>query len=336
MKKRRKPRIVCLGGGTGQSVILQGLSRYPVEITAIVGVTDNGGHSGLLRRIFGIPQVGDIRNCLASLAHNNPTVSQLLKYRFSEGSLDGVSMGNLMVVALIRMRGSLSKAIDELSRLLGVHHRILPVSDEDTQICAELANGRRIKGEWEIMMRKPRTPIARLYHNPPIRCLPLCAEAIKKADMIIFCPGSLQTGILSTVLTGGIREALSRTRAKLVQMCNIMTQVGQTDRFTASDHLDLLARYTRRSPHYFIVNTDRPARFLLPLYKKAGSVPVRLDDIPGDRVTVLKRPLIERSGKDVLTLYARHGKNMKSLPHFIRHDPHRLGRLLMDILNDRV
>src|ERR1041384_4806706 len=124
----RRKRVVCIGGGTGQSQVLRGLARDPLDITALVGVTDNGGHSGLLRKIFGIPQVGDIRNCLASLASDDRVFAELLRYRFREGELDGVSLGNLIVCALIRLKGSLSEGIDALRRELGVAHTILPVS----------------------------------------------------------------------------------------------------------------------------------------------------------------------------------------------------------------
>ena len=129
----RRRRVVCIGGGTGQSQVLRCLSRYPLDITALVGVTDNGGHSGQLRRIFGIPQVGDIRNCLASMADDKHLFTELLKYRFTEGDLEGVSLGNLLVSALIRTKGSLSAGIEALGRELGVPHTILPVSDHSTQ-----------------------------------------------------------------------------------------------------------------------------------------------------------------------------------------------------------
>lgn len=325
-------RIVCIGGGTGQSQVLRGLSRHPMHLTALVGVTDNGGHSGLLRNIFGIPQVGDIRNCLASLAEDRQLMGQLLRYRFREGDLDGVSLGNLLVAALIRMRGSLSEAIRALAGELGVKHTILPVSDQSTHICAKLADGRMVRGEWEIIRRAPRAPIVKLFHWPVVDCLDECVTAIARADMIVFCPGSFVTGILSALLTKGIQTALRVSPALKVQLINAMTQPGQTDGMSARDHIEMLSEYLGIAPDAAIVNTRRPPDWLLRAYRKDGAEPVRLD-VTGLRETrVVKADLLEREGKDVLTLYSRGGKGMKVGPHFVRHDPARTARLLVSLL----
>lgn len=327
-----RKRIVCIGGGTGQSQVLRSLSRYPLDITALVGVTDNGGHSGELREIFGIPQVGDIRNCLASLADDSSLFTELLKYRFREGDLDGVSLGNLLVVALIRLKGSLSAGIEALAKELGVPHRILPVSDHSTHICAELADGRTVHGEWEIMQRMPRVPVRRLFHKPVVECHPEAVKAIAHADLIVFCPGSLLTGILSALLTQGIQTAIRISRAVKVQVCNIMTQPGQTDDFSARDHLETLSEYLGSPPDVFVVNGTRPPAPWLRIYRRDGSAPVRLDvdGLPG--VRVVKRNLLEPAGTDVLTLYSRAGKHLKQGLHFIRHDPDKLGKLLYDLV----
>ncbi len=328
----RTRRVVCIGGGTGQSQVLRGLSRHPLEITALVGVTDNGGHSGLLRKIFGIPQVGDIRNCLASLTDDSKLLGRLLKYRFREGELDGVSLGNLLVCSLIRMNGSLSGAVTALGRELGVPHTILPVSDQSTQVCAELADGRMVRGEWEIIGRTPRVPIRRLFHWPVVTCLPECVRAIAHADMIVFCPGSLMTGILSALLTRGIQTALRVSPALKVQVVNIMTQPGQTDGMSARDHIEVLAQYLGIAPDAAVVNTRRPPAKLLRAYRRDGAEPVRLD-VEGLRETrIVEADLLEPTGKDVLTLYERGGAGMQVGPHFVRHDPARLGRILRSLL----
>lgn len=327
--------MACIGGGTGQSQVLRGLSRYPLDITAIVGVTDNGGHSGVLRRLFGIPQVGDIRNCLASLAQDGNLFTQLLKYRFAEGALDGASLGNLIVCALIRMRGSLSAGIDALARELEVPHRILPVSDESAQICAELADGRVVRGEWEIMQRERRTAIARLFLEPDIPCHPDCAKAIAHADLIVFCPGSLMTGIVSALLTQGIRTAIRVSPALKVQICNIMTQPGQTDGFAASDHLEALARHLGVAPDAFVLNTARPPQELVELYRRDGSTVVRPDVRSVRGLRVIARNLLEPRGLDVLTLYARHGKGLLAGPHYVRHDPQKLAKIIWQLVSAR-
>lgn len=323
---------MCIGGGTGQSQVLRALSRASLDITAIVGVTDNGGHSGLLRKVFGIPQVGDIRNCLASLSDDDRLLGRLLKYRFSEGDLDGASLGNLMVCALIRMTGSLSEGIDSLRRELGVPHRILPVSDHSTHICAELIDGRMVRGEWEIILRSPRAPIRRLFHWPVVNPLPACIQAIAHADMIVFCPGSLMTGIVSVLLTRGVATAIRVSPALKVQVMNLMTQPGQTDRMSARDHIETLTEYVGVSPDIAVVNSRRPPAGWLRVYRRDGSEPVRLD-VEGLRETrIVMADLLEPRGRDIMTSYARAGRGLLAGPHFIRHDPEKLGRVLRSLL----
>ena len=327
-----RKRVVCIGGGTGQSQVLRALARFPLEITALVGVTDNGGHSGLLRRIFGIPQVGDIGSCLASLADDRRLLARLLRYRFREGELDGVSLGNLIVTSLIRQEGSLSAGIDALRRELGVRHAILPVSDQSTHICAETADRRMIRGEWEIIRRSPRAPIRRLFHWPVVACHPACVRAIARADLIVFCPGSLMTGIVSALLTRGIHTAVRVSPAPKVQVVNLMTQPGQTDGMSARDHIETLSQYLGTAPDFAVVNTKRPPEAWLRPYRREGAEPVRVDVVGLRETRVTLADLLEPEGKDVLTLYARAGKQLVAGPHFIRHDPARLGRALASLL----
>ncbi len=328
-----RKRVVCIGGGTGQSQVLRGLSRVPLDITALVGVTDNGGHSGALRKIFGIPQVGDIRNCLASLAADDALLGRLLRHRFREGELDGVSLGNLIVCALIRQTGSLSAAMDALGKELGVSPRILPVSDQSTQICARLADGRMVRGEWEIIRREPRAPIVELFHWPVVECHPDCVTAIARADLVVFCPGSLMTGIISALLPRGIQTALRISPALKVQIVNIMTQPGQTDGMSARDHIEAIAQVVGTAPDVAVVNTNRPPDAWLKVYRKDGAEPVRLD-VDGLRETrVIGADLLEPEGRDVLSLYARGGAGMAVGPHFIRHEPSKLGRILRSLID---
>jgi uncharacterized cofD-like protein len=329
----RRRRVVCIGGGTGQSQVLRGLSRYPLEITALVGVTDNGGHSGVLRKIFGIPQVGDIRNCLASLSDDDGLLAQLLKYRFREGELEGASLGNLLVCALLRMKGTLSAGIDALRRELGVPHVILPVSDHSTHICAELADGRMIRGEWEIIRREPRVPIRRLFHWPVVQCHPDCIRAIAHADLVVFCPGSFVTGILSALLTRGIQTAIRVSPARKVQVVNLMTQPGQTDGMSARDHIEMLSQVLGIAPDAALVNVRRPPERWLRAYRKEGGEPVRLD-VDGLRETrIIRADLLEPAGKDVLALHARPGgPGILAGLHLIRHDPARTARVLRSLI----
>lgn len=323
---------MCIGGGTGQAQVLRGLSRYPVRLTSIVNVTDNGGHSGFLRQELGIPPMGDIRNCLGALGQDG-VLTDLLRTRFRKGKLDGTSVGNLMLAALTSQLGSLSRAVEAMSRALKIRdHRVLPVSNAPTDICAELDDGQVVRGEWQILLRRPRRPIVRLFHDPGIEALPECVRAIREADLIVLCPGALMAAVISCVLASGIRPAIQKSRARLAHVCNIMTMPGQTDGFDANDHLEWVARYTGRRPDYFLVNTHLPDEFAARPYRKLGSRPVR-DDLKGaNHVRVVRGDFLWKSslGDD------RGGKGIYlSLPHSIRHDHQKLSRALIRLARTR-
>jgi len=326
-------RIVCLGGGTGQGQVLKGLKDKPVRLAAIVNVTDNGGHTGELRRLFGVPAVGDLRNCLEALCGEARLWEKLLSHRFRQGNLDGTSLGNLLLVALIQREGSLSKAADLVCRELGVRHRILPASDQPGQICARLEGGPVIEGEWEILLRNPRVRIVDLFHEPPIRGCRDSIREIEQADLIVISPGSLFTGILSCLITRGIRQALRRSRTKQVMVINLMTQPGQSDQFGAREHVQVLAHYMGRPPDVVVMNTGRPPPSLIRKYGEAGARMVE-DDLGNPKeFRVIRADLVERFTEEAIRAYERGGKGRFHVrPHFIRHDPERLGRILLSLL----
>ena len=182
-------KIVCIGGGTGQAALLEGLKDYNCSLTGIVGVTDNGGSSKAIREAMDIPQVGDSRSVLASLANEKLPISQLMKYRFSEGSLKGVSLGNLMLAALTRLEGNLGNAVNSLSKLIEAKGTVLPVTNESTHICAELLDGKIIEGEWEII-KKSKSNIKKLFLKDQVKAGKGVLQALTKADMIVISPGS--------------------------------------------------------------------------------------------------------------------------------------------------
>ena len=181
--------IVTLGSGTGQATLLRGLRKHSCQVTAIVGVTDNGGHSGQLRRQLRIPQVGDTRQCLVALVDDESPWARLLRHRFTAGDLDGVSVGNFILAALTAECKSLNAAVADLSEAAGLTHRVLPVSDADTQIGAELDDGRLAIGEWQIIQRRPASPIKRLFLQPPTAAHGAVTEAIAAADLLVICAG---------------------------------------------------------------------------------------------------------------------------------------------------
>ena len=321
--------VVTLGSGTGQATLLRGLREHRCEVTAIVGVTDNGGHSGQLRRLLQIPQVGDTRQCLSALADDASLWGRLLQHRFAADGLDGVSVGNLILAALAGGHGSLNAAVAEIREAAGFPQRVLPVSDGDTHIGAELDDGRRLIGEWQIMRRRPLSPVKRLFLHPPTAAHPAVTEAIAAADLLVVCAGSLLTGVISVLLHHGVKQAVSRSRAPIVHVLNLLTQPGQTDRFSARQHLTTLRPYLGRPVDAVLVNSAPLPPDLLRLYEPQGARPVVNDLTPADAGLILA-DLVEHPGPEILRAYTRpQAAGMHVGMHLIRHDASKLAARIM-------
>lgn len=240
MKKNNNPKIVVVGGGTGLSTMLRGLKKYTDNITAIVTVADDGGGSGVLRDDLGILPPGDIRNCILALAETEPLMENLLRYRFSEGSLSGQSFGNLFLAAMNGICGNFEEAVKNVSDVLKVRGTVLPVTLEDVHINAHLCDGSVIEGECNIsngikLGNKRIKRIELVPENAVI--LPDAEKAIEEADLIILGPGSVYTSVIPNLIVKGVTEAIMKASAKVVYVCNIMTQPGESDRMTAFDHV---------------------------------------------------------------------------------------------------
>jgi uncharacterized cofD-like protein len=316
--------IVTLGSGTGQATLLHGLRTYECQVTAIVGVTDNGGHSGQLRHALHIPQVGDTRQCLGALVDEVSVWGKLLRHRFTVGALRGLSVGNLMLAALASIDGSLCQAVEEIRYLAGITQRVLPVSDGDTHIAAELEGGHVIVGEWQIMQRQSPGAIVRLFLQPQVAAHPAVLEAIAAADLLVCCPGSLLTGMLAVLLPTGMRDTIAASRARCVYVCNLMTQPGQTDGYTARQHLALVQRYLGRQADAVVLNNGPLPPTLLDVYAQHGSFPV-LNDLTSSEVPLYLADLVEHADAETLRTYARpQGVGMQVGLHLIRHDAHKL------------
>jgi len=323
--------IVTLGNGTGQATLLRGLRAYACDVTAIVGVTDNGGHSGQLRRLLHLPQMGDTRQCLSALLEAQSVWGQLLRHRFSEGELRGLSVGNFMLAALTQQYGSLYAAVEAVRQSAGLRQRVLPVSDGDTHIGAALQDGRCIVGEWEIVQRQPRTPIVRLFLQPPVAAHPAALEAIAGADIVVICPGSLLTGTIALLLHPGVRETLTASQAPCVAVGNLMTQPGQTDGYTARQHLAVLTTYLGRRVDAVVLNNGPLPADVLALYAHQGAYPV-VNDLTDADVPLSLADVVERPDAATLRAYARpQGAGMAVGLHLIRHEPHRLAAQIVTL-----
>lgn len=321
--------IVTLGCGTGQATVLRGLRVYPCAVTAIVGVTDNGGHSGQLRRLLQQPQVGDTRQCVSALLEAESIWQRLLTHRFESGALHGVNVGNVILAALTSQYGSLQQAVAELTRALGIRQRVLPVSDVDSHIGAVLADARQVIGEWEIIQRQPQTPITRLFLQPQAAAHPAVLEAIAQADLLVICPGSLLTGVVAVLLHEGITEAIRACQGRCVYVCNLMTQPGQTDGYTVRQHVQTIHTYLGRRLDVVLWNTGTIPGELLAIYAERGARPVIHDHLEGETTLVLA-DLVEQPDAATLRSYMRpDAPAMPAGLHLIRHDDQKLARQLM-------
>ncbi|MHB1420121.1 MAG: gluconeogenesis factor YvcK family protein [Bacillota bacterium] len=275
---KRGPKIVAVGGGTGLSVLLKGLKKYTSNLTAIVSVADDGGSSGRLRGELGILPPGDVRNCLLAMADTEDLMEHLLDYRFSKGEgLEGHNLGNLILAALEDITGNLEQAIREVSRVLAVRGQVLPATLSPITLCALMEDNSEVRGESNIT--GAGKSIKRLSLEPG-DCQPLEAalKAIEEADAIILGPGSLYTSVLATLLVPGMANALKMARGPVFYVCNVMTQPGETDYFTVSEHIQALISHCGVGVvDSVIANISRIPPRLLKKYRDMGAYPVIVD-----------------------------------------------------------
>lgn len=235
-------KVVVLGGGTGCSSLLRGLKQFPVDLSAIVSVCDDGKSTGILREEFNIPAVGDIRRVLISLSETEPLVEELFNYRFNTTSdLDGHTVGNLLLTAMAEITGNLSDGIEALSKVLNLKGKVVPFTEDNVILMGEMTDGTIVEGEHNITMAKKE--IKRVYYKdkavPSIEAI----NAIKEADLVILSMGSLFTSIIPNLICDDIIKVLDQSKAKIMYACNMMTQPGETDNFKVSDHVKLLNEY---------------------------------------------------------------------------------------------
>lgn len=314
----RRPKIVVIGGGTGLSVMLRGLKEKPLDITAIVTVADDGGSSGILRNELQIPPPGDIRNVLTALADAEPLLTEVLKYRFPSGTgLAGHSLGNLMLAAMTDISGDFVSGIRQLSQVLAVRGRVLPASDRAIVLKAEMADGSIITGES--MIPKAGQKINRVFLEPAdVEPLAEAVEAIEGADAILIGPGSLYTSIMPNLIVPKLAQAILESEAVKLFVCNVMTQPGETDNYSVSDHLDAIhAHIGHHLFDYVIVNDGEIPPQVESQYAEMGAKAVHLDI---DEV--------ERKGykviADRLVLFRR----------FLRHDAERLSHHIYKLVEN--
>jgi len=316
-------RVVTVGGGTGLSSLLRGIKHLVPgtisDLSAIVTVADNGGSSGRLREEMQIPAPGDIRNCIVALAEDEDILAKVFQYRFDEGDgLKGHSFGNLFLSVLTKITGDFVDAIEITSDILKIKGRIIPSTDELVDIVAEFTDGTVIKGETQITEygKKLKGKIKRIWMEPSnVKAPPEAIEKIREADFVILGPGSLYTSIIPNLLVKDIKDAIVSSKAHKVYICNVMTQYGETDRYSASDHIKALHE-TVGKPFIdaAVINTTAPPDELIKKYLNENSEPVTPDI--GD---------ISRMG------IAVYGEDLLDTGSYVRHNPEKLAKALVKI-----
>lgn len=304
---RNGPAIVAIGGGHGLSTILRGLKLYTENLTAIVTVADDGGGSGVLREDLHMPPPGDIRNCMEALADTESMMQRLLSYRFTTGRLAGQAFGNLLLAALNGISDSFDQAVGHMSDVLAITGKILPVTNADVALEATFANGTSVRGESRIFAFKKAQncrirEVRLLPELPP--ALPAALEAIRQADVILLGPGSLYTSVIPNLLVDGISDAIRNSGAMKIYVCNIMTQDGETEGMTASDHIAALLKHGGAGlVDLCLCNSEPVSRRLLERYSREDAEPMVVDqsEIERQGVKVITCPLLD-SQLD----YARH------------------------------
>lgn len=332
MKRIKVRKVVTIGGGTGSFTLLSGLKQYPIELSAIVSMADNGGSTGMLRDELGVLPPGDVRQCLVALSDSSQMLRRLMNYRFEEGGLTGHSFGNLFLSALEKITGNFSLGVEEAAKILNVKGAVIPVTHTDTNLSIELKNGKVLNGEHEINTnaRVGKIGIKKAVLSPRAKAHPHAVQKILEADLIIIGPGNHYCSIVPNLLVSGIAEAICKSKAKVVYNCNLVNKRGHTDGFTLDAYVAELHRFLGQERVDFVTfNTRRPTSALLKRYREVNGelVPFVPEEYPKRRYRVLRADFLSRQ-----TLPRVKADKIASTRSFIRHDSEKLAQALMMIL----
>ena len=283
-------KVVVLGGGTGQSSLLRGLKLFPLDITAVVTVADDGKSTGKLRKEFNIPGVGDIRRVLISLSETEEVVEKLVDYRFkTDSDLDGHSIGNIILTALIDLYGDLTTAVKEMLNLKG---KVYPLTNDNVVLMGKMNNGKTIEGEHNIT--ESQLNIKKVFYKKEPQINKEVLREIEDSDLIILSMGSLYTSIIPNLISKQIIKAIDSSKAKIMYVCNIMTQPGETDDFKVSDHINVLNSYLgKRKVDVVIVNNEKIDEALIENYRNKEQKDLVIYDKENIKCKVIAKPLLK-------------------------------------------
>lgn len=323
-------KVVTIGGGTGSFVVLTGLKKYPLDLSAIVAMTDDGGSSGILRDELGVLPPGDVRQCLVALSQEDLLMRKLFNYRFDRGTFKGHNFGNLFMSALEKITGSFDRAVEKASQVLNVRGKVIPVTLQKTTLCAKLENNKILRGQSEINRSKllSKYKVKKLFVFPKANANPKAIKVILQADLIVIGPGNLYCSILPNFLIDGIPQAIKKSKAIKVYNCNLMTKKGHTDGFCVEDFVKIIEEYLGKGTiDYVTFNTKKPSLQFLKKYAEEGSELVKFTKETLKRKNFIGRNLINPKVcvQDKSDIFLKRT--------LIRHHPDKLAKLLVSFLN---
>ena len=349
-------KIVTIGGGTGSFVLLSGLKNYPVHLSAIVSMADDGGSTGVLRDELGVLPPGDIRQCLVALSDSSEKMRELMNYRFERGTLKGHNFGNLLLSALEKINKGFLKGLEEASQILNVKGEVIPVTDSGINLYMELKNGKVLKGEprnstklslrgehqINVNFEIEKRGIKKFYLNPKVKANKKVIQRIREADMVIIGPGNLYCSILPNFLVAGISEAVHESKATVVFNCNLVNKKGHTEKFTLDDYVDVMNKYLGKERINFITfNSLKPPKRLIKKYQRRREflIPFIREASPVTSIGMRYGARAKRNYKIILTpllnteqLKFSKADHLSEERSFIRHDPDKLAKTLMFLL----
>lgn len=316
-------KIVAIGGGTGLSILLRGLKLVTDEITAIVNVVDDGGGSGVLREDLAMLPPGDIRNCILGLANKEPVLQELFAYRFDEGRYKNQSFGNLMIAAMLGISDNFEDAISKISDIFAVKGQVLPATNEDVHLVAKLKDGTVVRGESKIpyQVLKKKSRIEQVFLKPAqVKALPRSLKAIEEADIIFLGPGSLYTSLIPNLLVDGIADAIKSSQGRKVYLSNLMTQPGETDDYSISDHVKAILAHADITFDYVVTNNQDVSKDVKERYKREASSLLMLSKKDRTYFKEQNISIVEADFIEVKQGYIRHDinkvvKNMEAFIH---------------------
>lgn len=315
---KKKLKIAVIGGGTGIFPVLSGLKKYPVEITAIVSMADDGGSTGILREEFGILPPGDVRRALVALSFEEELLCKLFNYRFEKGSLKGHNFGNIFITALCKIfNDDFEKAIEATGKILNIKGKVIPVTLGKAKLYARLEDGSLIVGETNIDIPKHdgNLKLEKVFLKPSCKINPRAKKAIFEADILVIGPGDIYTSIIPNLLVKGVKEAIKKSKAKKVYILNLMTKFGETNGFCAIDFVNEVEKYLGENVLDFVIlNKKRPPEKILKKYgkKKAFFVEYSKEDFKDRPFKIIEADLLRRG-------------------EFLRHDPQKIAKVIYSL-----